>query len=110
MGPELVVAGVKCCSVRQKRTVEVGESVEPHKNMQTLASYTRDELIAFQEQDPTICGFRKFWHVKKSVLLRQGECIRIEQGLLYCVINDAQKGKAIAFAFMHERKGAPVCP
>lgn len=74
--PDLVTAGAKCCKIRQICASEARmatDSSESQGNTPALpGGYSKDELRKFQDIDPTLSGFRKFWDRQKKTYT-QGE-------------------------------------
>ncbi|KAL1256563.1 hypothetical protein QQF64_012108 [Cirrhinus molitorella] len=107
LGPDLVAAGMECCQVWQLQASGVTENYGDCENTPTLPGYSKAELCQFQETDPTLSMFRKFWNRKKKPthqerlklskpvlsLLKQWKRIRDKDGLLYCVAEDVHTGE-----------------
>lgn len=109
--PDLVSAGVKCCQVRQVRSITAVEQdtelADSQGNTPTLPGYSKDELRQFQNTDPILKSFRHFWDQGKKPtfqqrrsltkplisLLRQWPRVREVDGLLYRVIDEGHLGE-----------------
>ncbi|CAM4557621.1 unnamed protein product [Leuciscus chuanchicus] len=61
LGPDLLAAGVECSKVRQLQATSAGEEDIACENTPTLPGYSKSELRQFQESDPTLSVFKKFW-------------------------------------------------
>ncbi|RXN13486.1 Transposon Ty3-I Gag-Pol poly [Labeo rohita] len=107
LGPDLVAAGIECCQVWQLQASGEIEDDGGCENTPTLPGYFKAELCQFQETDPTLSMFKKFWSRKKKPthqerielskpvlsLLKQWKKIREEDGLLYRVAEDVHIGE-----------------
>lgn len=109
LNPDLVVAGIHCCRVRQIRALESGDSENngAQGNTPTLPGYTRQQLVEFQSNDIILKEFRKFWDRQKKPnyrerlnltapvkrLLKQWGLIKVKDGLLYRVVDDPRHGE-----------------
>ncbi|KAL1007184.1 hypothetical protein UPYG_G00083180 [Umbra pygmaea] len=108
--PELVEVGVQRCRVRQIRALEAGlvtEEDEAQGNTPTLAGYTKAELRTFQDKDPTLKIFRRFWDQERAPsgrerrglpkpvlsLLKHWNYTQKKDGLLYRVVSDPKHGE-----------------
>lgn len=104
---DLVAAGIESGKVWQLQASVASEDDCDCENTPTLPGYSKAELSQFQETDPTLSVFRKFWRRKKKPthqervelskpvlsLLKQWKKIREKEGLLYRVIEDGHTGK-----------------
>ncbi|KAK3561697.1 hypothetical protein QTP86_012539 [Hemibagrus guttatus] len=104
LGPDLLAAGVEC---RQLQAALAGEDALGCENTPTLPRYSKAELRQFQETDPTLGVFKRFWSrqrkptkqerlvLSRSVrsLLKQWPKIIEKDGLLYRVIDDVHIGE-----------------
>ncbi len=93
--------------VRQLQASLAVEDDVVGENTPTLPGYSKAELHQFQELDPTLSAFKKFWSRQKKPtkperlglsrsvrsLLKQWPKIRERDGLLYRVIEDAHTGE-----------------
>lgn len=107
LGPNLLAAGVECSEVWQLQASLAGEDDVAGENTPTLPGYSKAELSQFQESDPTLSVFKKFWRQQKKPtkperlrlprsvhsLLKQWPKIREKDGLLYRVIDDVHTGE-----------------
>ncbi len=107
LGPDLLAAGVEYSKVRQLQASLAVEDDVVGENTPTLPGYSKAELHQFQELDPTLSAFKKFWSRQKKPtkperlglsrsvrsLLKQWPKIRERDGLLYRVIEDAHTGE-----------------
>lgn len=107
LGPDLLAAGVECSKVRQLQVTTAGEEDIECENTPTLPGYSESELRQFQESDPALSVFKKFWSRQRKPtkqermglatavrsLLKQWPKIREKDGLLYRVINDVHVGE-----------------
>lgn len=107
LGPDLVAVGVEGGKVWQLKASLAGEEDVGCENTPTLPGYSKSELRQFQESDPTLSVFKKFWSrqrkptkqeklgLSRSVrsLLKQWPKIREKDGLLYRVIDDVHTGE-----------------
>ena len=105
----LVSKGLECYKVRQICAVESGsgDGSTRQGNTPTLPGYTKEELIGFQSNDPTLKAFQTFWDQGKRPspreraalssqvkrLLKQWSCIQQWEGLLYRVVKDPRHGE-----------------
>uniref|UniRef100_A0A8C2AXX8 Gypsy retrotransposon integrase-like protein 1 n=2 Tax=Cyprinus carpio TaxID=7962 RepID=A0A8C2AXX8_CYPCA len=107
LGPDLLAAGMEHSKVRQLQASLAGEDDVVCENTPTLPGYSKEELRRFQELDPTLSLFKKFWSRQKKPnkserlglprsvcsLLKQWPKIREKDGLLYRVIEDVHTGE-----------------
>lgn len=110
LGTELTTACLESCKIRQMRATENGDGSgsAAQGNTPTLAGYSKDDLRAFQVQDPVLGPFRKFWDSKTkpnfkerkhldqpvlSLVNKHWPYIREKDGLLYRVIDDVRYGE-----------------
>ncbi len=105
--PDLLAAGVEYSKVRQLQASLAGEDDVVGESTPTLRGYSKAELRQFQESDPTLSVFKKFWSLQKKPtkperlglsrsvrsLLKQWPKIRERDGLLYRVIEDVHTGE-----------------
>ncbi|KAK3526080.1 hypothetical protein QTP70_014642 [Hemibagrus guttatus] len=61
LGPDLLAAEVECSRVRQLQATLAGEDNLGCENTPTLPGYSKAELHQFQETDPTLGVFKRFW-------------------------------------------------
>ncbi|KAK3560440.1 hypothetical protein QTP86_008445 [Hemibagrus guttatus] len=101
LGPDLLAAGVECSRLRQLQAALAGEDDLGCENTPTLPGYSKAELCQFQETDPTLGVFKRFWSrqrkptkqerlvLSRSVrsLIKQWPVIIEKDGLLYRVID-----------------------
>ncbi|XP_056609057.1 uncharacterized protein LOC130426352 [Triplophysa dalaica] len=104
----LVSKGLDCCRLRQIRACEANEEAVTisQGNTPTFPSYTREQLVEFQRNDPVLQDFRRFWDRKKrpaplerkslsravKCLLKQWSVIKERNGVLYRVVADSSEG------------------
>lgn len=109
LNPDLVVAGIHCCKVRQIRALESGgvENSDEQGNTPALPGYTRQQLVEFQSNDAALKEFKQFWDRQKKPnyrerldlmtpvkrLLKQWSLIKMRDGLLYRVVDDPRHGQ-----------------
>ncbi len=66
LGPDLFAAGVEYSKVRQLQEFLAVEDDVVGENTPTLPGYSKAELHQFQESDPTLSAFKKFWSQQKK--------------------------------------------
>lgn len=108
LGLDLLAVGVEQGAVRQQQaSLAMDDDDVGCENTPTLPGYSKAELQQFQESDPTLSEFKKFWNREKKPtrqervglsknvrsLLKQWQKIREEDGLLYRVIDDVHVGE-----------------
>lgn len=107
LGPDLVTAGIECGKVWQMQASTADEDSVDCENTPTLPGYSKADLRQFQETDPTLHVFRKFWSRKRKPtyqermelskpvlsLLKQWKKIKEKEGLLYRVVEDVHNGE-----------------
>lgn len=106
---DLIRAGLERCEVRQMRAIETGglASAEMQGSTPVWPGYTKEQLVAFQSQDPVLKEFRVFWDQKRKPaglelrnlskcvrsLMKQWARLREKEGLLYRAVEDERHGE-----------------
>lgn len=112
LGTDLTTAALGSYRIRQVRALEKEDTIlHPlsQGNTPTLPGYSKEELRAFQGQDPILGVFRRFWEQKRKPtfkerkdlakpvlsLLKHWPHIREKDGLFYRLVEDARRGECL---------------